>query len=724
MQQLADPTSSKPSLPSIRPSLRDTVDYQPDAQTLSDLLLMPNEFGSPVAVADKEVAEGLLLGPHWYRSRSESPTTTTSMGSDESTTARSFPSHKTTPQSETFATSCQHHAYEEHSDGCPGAETGQSVIQAHEPPLCGENEHLQTRSVLVKHLEDDSITHEHDQFLPSSTNGFARRRQCSIAPAHSTLDSSQQRLQSLVADVLLREGADASQIDVPIDLFALGNDSGAPLTFSPVQLQTSTILEDMVTMMWFEVDAASVSADDVTKLIRTARFLFGAQAYEHCHAVSEFTWRLVQVNDLSGKSFDTSFAWLEVAINLIRSSTCLKDLRRCADIIDLTPPNGHSYPNVVRKELAILYACLGEALHGLSDDYEADKAAFECWTTSQFMASIQECSLTQSVVSAATKHIIQQNNHKPLPAATYKQLHNILGTSGQLLPECQESNKSIHMVLVWCVNALGQPGFTTMISNIDEKFWKTPDTAATDVEKFERLVTYSYLCGCLWRHERLDKCKLMDRTDADVAVAFEGLHSSTGLTSEDVIGAVTQLLFHPVPVNVDRFAQATMATRYHARLDNICRQLALKAAGFQRAGRTLTSELLLEHHHWPGKSCYIDGAPDEPQFRNSEYATSVGAFLREFASIGLELAESKVLQPVLTCFHAGRAISDETLVSRTARSSQMSDDLKAFRATGKRRSDHSMQSLPQPMQILSTGFDDVLSESFSGHRIFRYSGSG
>lgn len=674
---------------------------------------MEDEYSGSFAAADQKSLDELLLGFEWPQPPSGLPTTPTSTFSDGISTSGSVSTSEYVQQDAQSAARHQQEALEDHVGDAFHSEKEGVDANTHDKPPNLEDEPVQTRSVSDKTLENST----------TPVDDGAPQLSASATTTCSDVLDTQQHRQSLIAEVLLRDGSDASQIDVSISQLTLSQRYKIPGVLSHVSLKPSTTLEDMVTVMLFKVDTASVSTSDIVKLVRTAKFLFAAQAYEHCHAISVFTWRLVQDNDRSDTTLSTLPVWPEIAVNTIKSSNLPQDLRLCGEILNAMPLHGALHSDCVRKDLAILYACLGEALHRLSSDSEADKAAVECWTTSQSMASTYQHSLAHTAITAATKHITQHINNKPLPPDTYKQLNRVLEASGQSSPSCEEANRHMYVILIWCATSLGHAGFASMISNIDAKFWTTNGVDVADVRRFERLVAYSYLCGCLWRHERLDKCKELCRIDADVVGALENLQSATGLTSEDILAAILQLLFHPGLASVNRLEQATMATRYHARMDDVCRQFALKAAGFQHHGRTLTMELLLEHFQWPGRSYYVNCDGAAAPFCSTEYATSVGTFLREFASIGLELGESKVLQPVLTCFHAGRALFDETLLPYTARSSQTSDDLKAFRSAGRRRSDESMQSMTPSLQRYSAAFDDLLSEGFDDDRLLRYSGS-
>lgn len=476
---------------------------------------------------------------------------------------------------------------------------------------------------------------------------------------------------------------------------------------------------------FFELSTSPISEDAIVELVTASNFLFAAESYDDAFTISQITRQLgvhtnAHTSPVSTLLIDSTPAWLVIAVNLARSARHpehFKDLSRflkqmAAENLDLHTHN---------KDCCLLYAYLGDIAYRFSGHSRAGNAAAEFWAKVRSMAPCARYLITRHIIAPAIEEVMAGLSHDQpgfLALKTFQESLCVPSESVRSYTDQGLASKDVRVVLIWCSKMLARHEFDFMVSNVDTVFWKQQKgLQENDIEQFEMLVVYCYLCERFWHADRLDRAKVPSTLlDPDINSALERLHQHLGISREDIIAAVVSSIDVTRPVSGYWPERSTLPPRFQAGIESLCHQSTLNSVGYEHGTPKLTLDELMEQYRWPGRSTQPLG-----RFQNSRYGQCVRTFLQEFLSVSFELDLSARLQQVDKCFRVGHRGSGSIGASQTARSSQMSNDFAAFKATVRPASGTSAMSLTESLEVPTAGLNDLLSDTSSTRKILSYS---
>lgn len=529
-----------------------------------------------------------------------------------------------------------------------------------------------------------------------------------IDPGYATLsDLSKPVLHVLLSQISMRQ------------LTAAGSLNGTILINS-IKPKTVRTLENIFKKDYATISAGQVSEEDIVELVRTSDFLFAAQSYEDSFTISRITRFLMERCSDYGRSdfqIDRSPVWLKVIINMMRSATSLEDYKNVMQILKKVRSN-NEFENVkTSKDYNLLQAFLGDVLNELSDHKDSPRAAVACWIKLLAQPDQHKYPLSWYVMSATVTNIISHYSERHLPLWIYKKLQKNLNIEQTRMDFHKRdrlvATKAI-LVLKWCVANLSCDEFYFMVSTIDDFFWKAE---RHDIEIFERLVIYCYLCERLWRLEHKQRTDMIE-VDEDVLGALQEISNESGLCKVNVIFSLINMCRYIVTAHPVKPTRLTLPARYRSCLETLHKKVEARVSEADPDRLVVTIKILTDHSGWPGKITSLQN-----QMHSLEYGWNVRVFLREFISANLELDFTKRLHQAEDNFQDGRCSTDSITFAPTARSSGMSEDYKAFKAAAKRVSDDTMASLHSSLHLPTAGLDDLTPDVSTQSKLFRYSGS-
>ncbi|KAJ9661418.1 hypothetical protein H2198_001986 [Neophaeococcomyces mojaviensis] len=519
--------------------------------------------------------------------------------------------------------------------------------------------------------------------------------------------------------------------EIQMRSLSLGDEHDGTISRAQGPTQSAKILDSLLKDPAYTIELVTLSDSDVQELITASNFLFAAQSYQEsfkiCQALMLSIGQFSMDEHVAGAK-NKHAVWLPVALQMAKSATTRDDYLAISRMIKSIPsPKGRPVHDKINT-YCMLYAFVGNICLEVADYTQAEKACFKSWTHYQTLDEKQ--ALVQYIISAVLSELqfgamsrpsSQDSNSSILTRFKDRFTANAflgLATKGFEVKQPIVSpmiDKHLQNVLAWCVEAMSQQEFFFMIANVDNAFWNK-GVDDHDVLQFERRVIYCYLCDRLWHCERSEKKNLSNpRNQGEVLASFEEILKQSGLSGMDVLAIIAKLLSMQDNAPRRSRTRATLPERYLQLIEALRQDMIIQNAGYARLGGWLSSNNLLEYYEWPRK---LD---DRNRFHDSTYSECVKIFLRDFMSMSLELDLSKRLQQTAECFRKAQAAADTTLLPKSSRSSQISDDYKSFKATAKKISRDAAMSIDHRLELPSAGMEDLMSETSSTRSLFQYS---